>query len=119
MSARALPPVSAAQGSAPRFLHAFGGDLEAIDVQGFRGVEKLHHVEPPFAYFIARDILLRLAEPSRDRFLAKPLVLALADELIDHPAIAIVVNPPCHTPSHRNDVKDRGARLRLHQLDVK
>lgn len=114
-----MPVMNRAPGSIAANRHTFRGDLESVDVQGLRGVEKFHHVEPPFADFIARDILLRLAKPGRNRLLAKSLVLPRADKLINHPAIAIVVNPPCHTPSHRNDVEDRGARLRLHQLDVK
>ena len=114
-----MPVTNRAPGSIAANRHAFRGDQESVDVQGLCGVEKFHHVEPTFANFVARDILLRLTKPGRNRLLAKSLVLPRADKLIDHPAITIVVNPPCHTPSHRNDVKDRGARLRLHQLDVK
>src|SRR3546814_18543389 len=83
----------------------WSSDVCSSDPQSFRSVEKFHHVEPSFADFVARDILLRLAEPRRNGVLAKPLLLARLDELIDHPAVAVIVNPPCHTPSHQNDVK--------------
>ncbi len=99
-----MPVLNSAPRSIPRSRHALGGHVETVHVQGFRGIEKFHHVEPSFADFVARDILLRLAESGRNRFLAKPLILPRADELFDHPAIAIIVNSPCHTPSHRNHV---------------
>lgn len=100
-----MPAKNRAPGSVPRNRHALRGHVEAVHAQSFRSVEKFHHVEPSFADFVARDILLRLAEPRRNGVLAKPLLLARLDKLIDHPAVAVIVNPPCHTPSHQNDVK--------------
>ena len=107
-----MPADNRLPGLAPRNGHAFGGYLEAVHAQGFRSVKKFHHVEPPFTDFVSRNILLRLAEPGRNGVLAKPLRLPRLDELIDHPAIAVIVNPPRHTPSHRIDVKtvQRGCR---------
>src|SRR3546814_20583977 len=86
----------------------WSSDVCSSDPQSFRSVEKFHHVEPSFADFVARDILLRLAEPRRNGVLAKPLLLASLDELIDHPAVAVIVTPPCHTPSHQHDVQTQG-----------
>lgn len=85
--------------------HALGSNAEAIHTQSLSRIEKFDHIEPPFPDFVARHILLRFAKLGRNDLLAPPSFLARSDELIDHPAIAVIVNAPCHTSSHRNDVK--------------
>src|SRR3546814_20973126 len=108
-----MPAKNRAPGSVPRNRHALRGHVEAVHAQSFRSVEKFHHVEPSFAAFVARDILLRLAEPRRNGVLSTPLLLSRLDELIDHPAVAVIVNLPCHPPSHQNYVNpvERGCCL--------
>ena len=85
--------------------HRVGGDFQSIKPEGNRRVEKLDHIQTSLAYFIARDVLLRLVKATGDLLLAKPLFLPCLDELSHHPAIATIVNAFCHTPSHQFDVK--------------
>ena len=80
-------------------------ELQPIDFGRSGRVEKFENVEPTLSGFVTGDVLLRFSEPASDRLLREPPAIPLADEPLDHPTIATIVDALRHTPSHQIDVK--------------